>query len=172
MRSLAAAVYAEPCSPAVPQLTSGLKSSWRLLAVNEVLEPDGASAVNADHMAELLRSFEMLGGQLQLQPIVVDEHLVLVDGRHRLEAAKRAGWSRIAALVICGATVEMRPLLAAEANRVRRTLNVLELESIWRAHYEPDLRAAAKERQLAGLRMRDARDAESGPALSLSLIHI
>ena len=154
MRSLAAAVYAEPCSPAVPQLTSGLKSSWRLLAVNEVLEPDGASAVNADHMAELLRSFEMLGGQLQLQPIVVDEHLVLVDGRHRLEAAKRAGWSRIAALVICGATVEMRPLLAAEANRVRRTLNVLELESIWRAHYEPDLRAAAKERQLAGLRMR------------------
>ena len=166
MSSLAAAVHAEPCSPAVPQLTSGLKSSWRLLAVNEVLEPDGASAVNADHMAELLRSFEMLGGQLQLQPIVVDEHLVLVDGRHRLEAAKRAGWSRIAALVICGATVEMRPLLAAEANRVRRTLNVLELESIWRAHYEPDLRAAAKERQLAGLRMRDARDAESGPALS------
>ena len=67
MSSLAAAVHAEPCSPAVPQLTSGLKSSWRLLAVDEVLEPAGASAVNADHVAELLRSFEMLGGQLQLQ---------------------------------------------------------------------------------------------------------
>ncbi len=164
MSSLAAAVHAEPCSPAVPQLTSGLKSSWRLLAVDEVLEPAGASAVNADHVAELLRSFEMLGGQLQLQPIIVDEQLVLVDGRHRLEAAKRAGWNRIAALVFCGATVEMRPLLEAEANRVRRTLNVLELESIWRAHYEPGLRAAAKERQLAGLRMRNARDSESGPA--------
>ena len=164
MSSLAAAVHAEPCSPAVPKLKSGLKSSWRLLAVDEVLEPAGASAVNADHVAELLRSFEMLGGQLQLQPIIVDEQLVLVDGRHRLEAAKRAGWNRIAALVFCGATVEMRPLLEAEANRVRRTLNVLELESIWRAHYEPGLRAAAKERQLAGLRMRNARDSESGPA--------
>lgn len=115
-------------------------------------------------MAELLRSFEMLGGQLQLQPIIVDEQLVLVDGRHRLEAAKRAGWSRLTALVICGATIEMRPLLEAEANRVRRTLSVLELESIWRAHYEPGLRAAAKERQLAGLRMRNARDLELGRA--------
>lgn len=149
----------------MPQPTSGLKSFWRLLAVDEVVKTDGASAVNADHVSELLRSFEMLGGQLQLQPIIVDEHLVLVDGRHRLEAAKRAGWSRIAALVICGATIEMRPLLEAEANRVRRTLNVLELESIWRAHYEPGLRAAAKERQLAGLRMRNARDAESRRAL-------
>lgn len=165
MRSLAAAVQAEPRPPAQPRLTSGLKSSWRPLAVDEVVEPDGASAVNADHVAELLRSFEKLGGQLQLQPIIVDEHLVLVDGRHRLEAAKRAGWSCIAALVICGATAEMRPLLEAEANRVRRTLNVLELESIWRAHYEPGLRAAAKERQLAGLRTRNARDTESRPAL-------
>ena len=137
----------------------GAPPATRLLLVHN---GDGLSAGGMS--GGTLRSFEMLGGQLQLQPIIVDEQLVLVDGRHRLEAAKRAGWNRIAALVFCGATAEMRPLLESEANRVRRTLNVLELESIWRAHYEPGLRAAAKERQLAGLRMRNARDSESGPA--------
>ena len=166
MRSHTAAAHADLGSPEASPLMSRLKSSWCLLAVDEVVEPDAAREFDEDHVAELERSFEMLGGQLQLQPIIVDEQLVLVDGRHRLEAAKRAGWSRLAALVICGATLEMRPLLEAEANRVRRTLNVLELESIWRAHFEPGLRAAAKERQLAGLRMRNTRDAESGPALS------
>lgn len=161
--SSSAATREQLNSPEAPPLRSRLTSSWRLLAVDEIVTSDGARTVNAGHVAELLRSFEMLGGQLQLQPIIVDEHLILIDGRHRLEAAKQAGWSRIAALVICGATVEMRSLLEAEANRTRRPLSVLELESIWRTHYEPDLRAAAKERQLAGLRKRNVKDRESGP---------
>lgn len=163
MRSVATETHAELGSPVVSPLKSCLRSSWRLIAVDEVVHRDGGREVNSDHVAELVRSFEMLGGQLQLQPIIVDEHLVLVDGRHRVEAAKRAGWNRIAALVVCGATVEMRPLLEVEANRVRRNLSVLELESIWRMHYEPGLRAAAKERQLAGLRKRNAGDSDSGP---------
>ena len=163
------AVIREESSPPETSLQGMLlTSSWRLLAVGEVLDSAKARVVNTDHVTELVRSFEMLGGQLQLQPIIVDEHMVLVDGRHRLAAARRAGWSHIAALIICGATVEMRPLLEAEANRVRRTLNVLELESIWRTHYEPGLRTAARERQLAGLRKRNAGNLETGSAAHLA----
>jgi len=43
-------------------------------------------------------------------------------------------------------------MLEAEASRVRRQLSVLALEEVWRTYYEPELRVAAKQRQLTALR--------------------
>ena len=145
-------------------------SRWRPVEISEVLISDDARTLDASHVAELRRSFESLGGQLQLQPIIVDERMVLIDGRHRLEAAKRAGWSHIAALVVHGATPVMRPMLETESNRLRRPLSVLEVESVWRTHYEPDLRAAAKRRQLEGLRKRRSKTAGQTQRLGESLV--
>ncbi len=127
---------------------------WQPVALELVSIRERRREVSPAHVAALKSSFALLGGQLQLQPIVVDTELVLIDGAHRLEAAKQSGWSHIAAAIVSGTAKIDRALLEAEANRVRRSLGVLELEEVWRTHYEPGLRAAAKQRQLEGLRRR------------------
>lgn len=131
---------------------------WEPVSIERIEIRDRAREISPEHVAALKSSFALLGGQLQLQPIVLDCDLVLIDGAHRLEAAKQSGWSHIAAMIVTGTAHVDRALLEAEANRVRRSLSVLELEEVWRTHYEPELRAAAKRRQLAGLRRRPQPD--------------
>lgn len=130
---------------------------WMPIAVDAIRVDESRGPTSAEHVAGLRESFRRLGGQLQLQPILVDGDFALIDGAHRLEAAKQAGWSHIGALVFEGATPEQRLLLEIEANRVRRTITPLELEEVWRTHYAPDLRARARQRQLAGLRQGEQR---------------
>lgn len=125
---------------------------WQLLRVAEVRARVDGCELDARHVRALQASFARLGGQLQLQPIVVDNELTLIDGAHRLEAARRARWDYIAAVVVSDSRGVDRALLEAEANRIRRSLGVLELEEVWRTHYEPELRKAAHERKLAALR--------------------
>ncbi len=127
-------------------------SVWQPVPVARVMVGDRAREVHPDHVAALRRSFGRLGGHLQLQPIVLDERWVLIDGIHRLEAAKQSGWTHIGALVVEGVRPGELPLLALEANRVRRNLSVLELEEAWRIHYAPGLREAASARRLSALR--------------------
>ncbi len=130
---------------------------WMPIAVDAIRVDESRRPTSAEHVAELRESFRRLGGQLQLQPILVDGDFALIDGAHRLEAAKQACWSHIGAIVFEGATPEQRPLLEVEANRVRRSLTPLELEEVWRTHYEPELKARARQRQLAGLRQGEQR---------------
>lgn len=130
---------------------------WVPIAVDAIRVDESRRPTSAEHVAELRESFRRLGGQLQLQPILVDGDFALIDGAHRLEAAKQACWSHIGAIVFEGATPEQRPLLEVEANRVRRSLTPLELEEVWRTHYEPELKARARQRQLAGLRQGEQR---------------
>lgn len=129
--------------------------SWQLLRVAQVIDREDDKALDSHHVTALQASFARLGGQLQLQPIVVDSMLRLIDGAHRLEAARRARWAFIAAVVVSDPHGVDRSLLEAEANRVRRSLGVLELEELWRTHYEPELRDAAHGRKLAALRQHE-----------------
>lgn len=131
-----------------------VRQKWQPLAVGAVVTPQPHRTLSQEHVNAIRDSFAQLGGQLQLQPIVVDSEWVLIDGAHRLEAAKQAGWSHVSAVIIEGAIAEHRQFLETEANSVRRMLTVLELEQVWRSHYEPALRAAAKRRQLQGLKNR------------------
>ncbi len=87
-----------------------------------------------------------------LQPILIDSEYRLIDGVHRLEAARRSGWARIPALICDGATETQWPLIELEANRVRRIPSPLELEAVWRAHYEPEFRAVALQKRRLHLR--------------------
>lgn len=125
---------------------------WSPVAVSEVKVPKRQRPLAADHVQRLRESFERLGGQLQLQPIVLDRHYVLIDGAHRLEAARQSGWSHIAAVVLGEVSSPQRAMLEIEANRVRKNLNPVELEQAWRDHYEPQYRAVARERRTHGLR--------------------
>lgn len=129
-----------------------VRQSWRLLEVDEVIVRERQRKVNPDHVRSVRESFESLGGQLQLQPIVVDENLVLIDGAHRLTAAKESGWTHISALVLEGVGDADRMLLEAEANRVRLQLTPLELEEVWKTIYEPAFKARAKKNQVAHLK--------------------
>lgn len=134
-----------------------IRQEWRAVAVDDVIVRERQRKVRPEHVKAVRESFESLGGNLMLQPIVVDEGLVLADGAHRLQAAKDAGWSHIPALVFHGATVEDRELIEFEANRVRLQLTPLELEEAWTTLLGPTYQARAKANQIQHLqRGRDS----------------
>ncbi|NLA66131.1 MAG: ParB N-terminal domain-containing protein [Leucobacter sp.] len=124
----------------------------QLVNVHDVIVGERLRALSHEHVTHLRNSFTKLGGHLQLQPIVLDPHMRLVDGAHRLEAAKQAGWSHLFAIVLHELTPANRAMLEAEANLVRKNLSPVEIEEVWRNHYEPGLRVQARARQLSGLR--------------------
>lgn len=126
-------------------------SHWRVIRVGDVILGEGR-VTEAAHVARIRQSYERLGGQLQLQPIVVDSEMGLIDGAHRLEAARQSEWSHIAALVCERGTPSQQLLIELEASRTRKALSPLELEQVWRVHYEPEFRARTHARRAAGLR--------------------
>lgn len=67
------------------------------------------------------------------QPILIERKpsgegpgYILVDGAHRLEAARRLGWNAIAAEVRAASSASERRLVEIDANLVRKDLSVLE----------------------------------------------
>ncbi|MGJ0202742.1 ParB N-terminal domain-containing protein [Leucobacter sp. gxy201] len=133
-------------------MTEGLirgdvRQDWKPVPVVDVVVRERQRKLNDAHVKAVRESFDSLGGQLQLQPIVVDADLVLIDGRHRLEAARQAGWEHISALILQDVTPEDRALLEAEANRVRLQLTPLEIEEAWTKIYEPAFKSRAKAKQ-------------------------
>lgn len=130
----------------------GRPPRWVSVLIEAVIVSDDRAQLDHAHVAEIQKSIARLGGRLILQPIIIDSAFVLIDGAHRLEAARIAGWSQIAACVVDEIGVSDKPMLETESLRVRKQLGVLALEEVWRRHYEPELRAVAKERQLDALR--------------------
>ncbi|MFV0434998.1 MAG: ParB N-terminal domain-containing protein [Leucobacter sp.] len=133
-----------------------IEQEWILVDPHQVIVRERQRKINEEHVQRVLSSYRDLGGQLQLQPIVVDEDLVLIDGAHRLEAAKRDCWTHIRAVVFWGVTDEDRPLIEAEANAVRLQLTPLELEEAWKTLYEPAFKARTKRNQVANLKQGTA----------------
>jgi len=93
-----------------------------------VVNPEIVARVKVDeeHIALLMKSLKEDG---QLSPIIVrplpDGRYELIDGFHRVEAAKRLGWRDIEANVIHVDDVEAK-FLALKANFVRRSLEPVE----------------------------------------------
>ncbi len=72
----------------------------------------------------------------QFQPILLERKspqdgpgYILVDGAHRLEAAKLLGWTAISAEVRAPSSASERRLIEIDANLVRKDLSVLERSS-------------------------------------------
>lgn len=118
-----------------------------IIPVGDVIVRERQRKVDQKHVREIVASFRDLGGQLQLQPIVVDGNDVLVDGAHRLEAAKQAGWTHISVWRFPGITDNDRAILELDANRLRKQLSPVELEEAWTTHYAPIMQAKAKKSQ-------------------------
>lgn len=132
-------------------LVSGnIRQESKIVDVNDVIVRERQREVDEKHVDAVVESFASLGGQLQLQPIILDGDFVLIDGAHRLAAVKKSGGTHINAMVFHGVTDEDRPLLEAEANRVRKQLSPLELEDAWSKYYEPAFKARAQRNQELG----------------------
>lgn len=100
-----------------------------------VINPDVVARVKIDeeHVQFLMKSLAVDG---QLHPVLVrplpDGRFELLDGLHRVEAAKRLGWKDIEALAVSVDDVEAR-FLALKANITRKSLEpVEEGEAVYR----------------------------------------
>lgn len=139
-------------------IRGSVQQEWRLVHVDAVIVTVRQREVDPEHVKKVLKSFTTLGGQLQLQPIVLDGNLVLIDGAHRLEAAKQAGWEFVSAMILDGVDTDERSLLELEANQVRKQLSPVEIMHAWTTHIKPAFQAKAKDRQLLGVAaMHEAR---------------
>lgn len=152
-----------------------IRQEWRLVPLGDVVVRERQRPGDPAHVETVKRSFRELGGQLQLQPIVLTGELVLIDGWHRLRAAQTSGWDFISSVLLHGATEEDRHLLEAESNRVRKQLAPIELEEAWRKYYEPAFKAQARQKQVANLRQGPIAPVSGitgngEPAMSVSLV--
>lgn len=100
-----------------------------------VINPEvvARARIDEEHVQFLVKSLSTDG---QLQPILVrplpDGSYELLDGLHRVEAARRLGWKDIEALVLSVDDVEAR-FLALKANIARKSLEpVEEGEAVYR----------------------------------------
>lgn len=134
--------------------------------VARVITMERQRDVDAQHVARLADSFELFGGQLQ--PIVVTEEMVLIDGAHRLDAARSLGWTHLDAGIASHVeSEEDRAFLEAEANAARRELTLSQKKVLWETLIEPRYRAEASQRRRAAQNNSSSgKFPELGPAWS------
>lgn len=130
-------------------ITQGrLSQEWTMLDVEKVIVKARMRETDDTHAELIATSFRDL--RFQIQPIVVDEDLVLVDGAHRLAGAKLAGWEQIGAMIVRGATDMDRSFLELEANQLRKQMSPAQVQAAWESFGEPLFKARAKTRQQLG----------------------
>ena len=128
-------------------LSDGIEPQDAILPVADIKVGVRYRKLDEKHVEDLIDSYERMGGQLQIQPIVVDQDKMLVDGAHRLEAAKRSGWTQIRAVILTGVADRDREILEIEANAVRRQFSPAELEHAWTKYYEPTVKRLTQAKQ-------------------------
>ena len=92
------------------------------ITISEIKVNPGRRPINLDGISELARSISEIG---LLNPITIDQEHILVAGLHRLEAAKRLGWTEIECN-ICTLDALQTELAEIDENVVRTELSVIE----------------------------------------------
>ena len=92
------------------------------IAINEIKVNAGRRDANLNGIDELARSISEVG---LLNPITIDTDHTLIAGLHRLEAAKRLGWTEIECTV-CGLDGLQAELAEIDENVVRTALSTIE----------------------------------------------
>ena len=92
------------------------------IAISEVKINSGRRETSLSGINELARSISEVG---LLNPITVDPNHTLIAGLHRLEAAKRLGWTEIECTV-CGLEGLQAELAEIDENVVRTALSTIE----------------------------------------------
>ena len=92
------------------------------IAINEIKVTAGRRKASLTGIDELVRSISEVG---LLNPITIDADHILIAGLHRLEAAKRLGWTEIECTV-CGLDGLQAELAEIDENVVRTALSTIE----------------------------------------------
>lgn len=92
------------------------------IAIKEIKVNTGRREANLNGIDELARSISEVG---LLNPITIDPDHILIAGLHRLEAAKRLGWTEIECTV-CGLEGLQAELAEIDENVVRTALSTIE----------------------------------------------
>lgn len=92
------------------------------IAISEIKINLGRREASLNGINELIRSISEVG---LLNPITVDPDYTLIAGLHRLEAAKRLGWTEIECMV-CGLEGLQAELAEIDENVVRTALSTIE----------------------------------------------
>lgn len=147
------------------------------LKVESIVVLQRQRTVADDHVRLLRASFEQTGKQIV--PIAVSERpdgtFVLVDGAHRLEAAKQSGWATIRVEVYVGLEADQEGILELVTNEARKNLSPAEIHAAWASFDLPYYELRTKEKQVSGLRQGQefpvtpaGSNGEFGPALSVT----
>lgn len=137
------------------------------LDVDTIIVRERQRQVSADHVALLRGSIREMGKQIV--PIAVSERsdgtLILIDGAHRLEAAKQDGRQFIRAEVYSNLAEDQENVLEFVTNRARKDLSPAEILVAWETFDLPlhSLRAKEKQSEAANF----ARDYVGDPTKSL-----
>lgn len=129
--------------------------------------------VSADHVSVLRDSFRETGKQLV--PIAVSERpdgkLVLIDGAHRLEAAKQEGFERIRAEVYSNLAEDHEGVLEFVTNKARKDLSPAEILLAWETFELPMHELRVREKQVASVAAAREHRGNSGAPLIMHGVH-
>ncbi|WP_336653516.1 MULTISPECIES: hypothetical protein [unclassified Leucobacter] len=134
-------------------IARGATCRTEMWAPEDIIVLDRQRNATPEGIAKVRKSMAALGNQMQLQPLILSDRIppaLLIDGAHRLEAAKLEGWSHVRVEIWSGLTEADEKLLEAESNYARNELSIVEIEKSWTEVLEPFYRARAKERQAVG----------------------
>ena len=127
---------------------------------HSIIVRDRQRKVAVEHVERLLASFAETGRQIV--PIAVSERedgsFVLIDGAHRLEAAKRDGRTTIRAEIYTGLAEDHENVLEFVTNHARRELSPAEILLAWETFDLPLYESKARDKQaVAGAITLEAR---------------
>jgi ParB/RepB/Spo0J family partition protein len=95
---------------------SGIQAEWTELDLRQIrADPKQPRRRQRRSISEIAKSIRAFGF---LQPIVVDEHFVVIIGHGRLEAAKHLEYKTVPVVVLCGLTDTQRRRLQIADNRL------------------------------------------------------
>lgn len=113
-----------------------------------ILNPTRQREIDPEHVDRLKLSYEVVG---LIEPIVVNEDLLLIDGAHRLTAARELGQDVIAAVIIPN---DLDPddyqIIETVTNTVRKAISPMAMKRLADSYYRPNQQALAKKRKNPG----------------------
>lgn len=113
-----------------------------------ILNPTRQREIDPEHVDRLKLSYEVVG---LIEPIVVNEDLLLIDGAHRLTAARELGQDVIAAVIIPN---DLDPddyqIIETVTNTVRKAISPMAMKRLADSYYRPNQQALANKRKTAG----------------------
>lgn len=137
----------------------------RVARIDQILVGENIRDLDESVVRALVDSIAASGALLQ--PVAVDEHLVLIDGEHRLEACRRLGWSEIEVKVLADVgTAETRSMLQFMANAVRARLTIRDAAH-WFPQYRAFVAADRRRKAVSGTGVASSVTAPDGTAVSL-----